>query len=543
MRGRQSHRLHWRRVYWRRVLENRRVLNLAISPLDAVLVVVYLVGVALFGIWLSGKQDSVSEYVLGDRDLPWWSVLLSIVATETSTVTFLSVPGIAYAVGGNLTYLQLSFGYILARYLVAYFLLPLYFEGELFTAYQVLGQRFGGATKQAASALFLVTRSLADGLRLYLTALVLQEMMGLSLNTALIAMGALTVFYTFVGGVKAVVWTDCIQFAIYIIGAIAAGVVLLLALPGGATEWLEFARANNKLQLFRGVTDFNPAVDFAKPFTFWAGLIGGTFIALGSHGTDQLMVQRYLCARNLRDARRALIASGWVVFAQFLLFLLLGIGLAAYFTAFPADPPIRENDRAFVRFIMTRLPVGLVGLTLAAVFSAAMSTLSGSLNSSATAAVNDFYRPLLRPTADGRELLIVSRWLTIFFGVVQIAVGMMGPLLGGTTVVEGVLTVASFTTGIVLGIFFLGVLTRRASQQAALVAILGGLAGMVLLRFGAYIPALAQTRGLGDALHFGAKLAFPWLAVVGSLGTFLLGLFVSVFWPALKPGSSTHIVR
>jgi SSS family transporter len=360
---------------------------------------------------------------------------LSIVATETSTVTFLSVPGMVYARPGNMTFLQLAFGYILGRYATVYLLLPLYFRGELYTAYQVLHQRFGGATKQVASLLFIVTRSLADGLRLYLTALVVQKMTGLDMNLAVLITGAATILYTYFGGMKAVIWTDVIQFFIYTAGAVMAGAIILRQLPGGWSDVLEYGRLHGSFQVINLGGD-SLADTLKNPYVLWAGVLGGALFSLGSHGADQMMVQRYLSARSQRDAGLALGLSGWVVLAQFTMFLLLGVGLAAFYSAFPPERPFDKGDEVFAQFIVDHLPVGVTGITLAAVFSAAMSTLSSSLNSSATAAVNDLYVPLLRPGASDRHAVAVTLAMTVLFGLVQVGVGIGGQRLQ-RSVVDG----------------------------------------------------------------------------------------------------------
>jgi SSS family transporter len=480
-------------------------MSLSIHPVDLAIVIAYLAGTVLFGLWIGRGQRGISDYLLGNRDLPTWLVLLSIVATETSTATFLSVPGLSY--NGNMTFLQLSFGYILGRYAVVRLLLPLYFHGQLFTAYQVLSERFGGATKQAASLLFIVTRSLADGLRLFLAGLVLKVMLfpqagadvgfDRHLTTAVVIMGLATIVYTFFGGMKAVVWTDAIQFFIYIAGALVAFVIILQNLPSGWQSLVDYGRSHGKF------TVINTAWDLTQDYTLWAGVLGGAFFSLGSHGADQLMVQRYLSARSQQAAGRALWLSGWVGLAQFTLFLLLGIGLACFYQG----REFARGDEVFATFIVEQLPVGLVGVTLAAVFAAAMSTLSGSLNSLAAAAVNDFYVPIARPADDPRRTLWITRCFTALFGLVQMGVGIGGQFLA-KDVVGSVLAIAGFTTGIVLGVFLLGVFVPRADQRAALVALTGGLAGMSWIKF--------QT-----------PLAWPWFVLVGSLGTLALGLLAS----------------
>ncbi len=473
------------------------------SGLDLLVLAAYLVGVVLFGVWVGRGQKDVADYMVGNRDIPWWGLLFSIVATETSTVTFLSIPGFAFA--RDMTWLQLALGFVLGRLVVVALLLPHYFKGRFFTAYEVLDHRFGGPTKRAASLLFLVTRSLADGLRLFLTAIVLQEVARIPLNWAIVIIGATTIVYTFLGGMKAVVWTDVAQFVIYIAGAAVAFGILVSDIPGGWRELVATGAAQGKFRVL------DLGWNLTQPYVLAAGVLGGLFLTIGSHGADQLMVQRYLCARTEREAGRALALSGLVVFAQFAFFLLIGVGLFCYYRAFPPAQAFDHPDRVFARFIVERMPPGVLGLVLGAIFAAAMSTLSSSLNSSATAAVHDFYRPLLRPGASSGHLLNATRAFTIVFGLVQIAVGISGQWLS-ESVVSNVLTIAGFTTGIILGVFFLGILTRRVGQKAALAGMMLGLAVMT-------------------AVAFATPLAWPWYAMAGSLGTLALGLLASLVWP------------
>lgn len=471
---------------------------------DFVIIVVYMAGTVLFGMWVGRKQKGVSDYLLGERNVPWWAVLLSIVATETSTVTFLSVTGLPFDIPGqphgDMTFLQLPLGYMIGRVAVVLILLPRYFQGNLYTAYQVLHDRFGGPTKDAASGLFLLTRSLADGLRLSLTAVILDRALGIGMEASIVIVGAATIVYTWFGGMRAVVWTDCIQFVIYIAGALVAGWVVLDHVPGGWAQVVEFGRSHGKFRVLDGT------LDFTKAHTLWAGLIGGAFLSLGSHGADQIMVQRYLCARNARQAGWALSASGLVVFAQFALFLLVGVGLACYYSLEPPAEPFVRRDDVFADFIVHQLPAGAAGLVMAAVFAAAMSTLSGSLNSCASALVTDLVLPRMKSPPSPEKSLLLTRASTVLFGLIQVAVALVGCRLA-SAVIQSVLTIQGFTTGILLGVFFLGVLTTRVTQPAALWALVAGLAGM-------------------SAVAFASSLAWPWYAVVGSLGTFVVGLGV-----------------
>jgi SSS family transporter len=498
--------------------------NLAIGPFDAAVLLAYLVGMVLFGIWLGRGQRDVAAYLLGGRSLPWWAVLLSIVATETSTVTFLSIPGLAFNPhGGSLVFLQLTVGYIIGRLVIVFLFLPSYFRGELFTAYEVLQHRFGGATKQTASLLFLVSRNLSDGLRLFLTAIVLQQVLGLGLPVCIVVVGVSTIIYTWAGGMKSVVWNDCIQFAVYIAGAVLALVVILAMLggewtrlseffanlPRGWSRLADFARQHGKFRLV------DLSFDLTTPYTLWSGLLGGTFIALATHGTDQLMVQRYLSARSQKEAGRALAVSGLVVCGQFALFLLIGVALACFYDSLSPDlegaPRFARGDEVFPAFIVGHLPAGTVGIVVAAVFAAAMSTLSSSLNASAAAAVNDFYLPWRRGNASEKHLLGISRGLTIAFGLAQIGVAVGGQLLQ-RSVIENVMAIATFTMGVILGVFFLGVCTSRVTQRSALGGLVGGLAVMT-------------------AVVFRTDLAWPWYGVVGSSVTFIIGVTAHALLP------------
>jgi SSS family transporter len=498
--------------------------GIPLNPVDVVIVAGYLVVMLAIGVWVGRGQTSTKDYFLGDRSLPWWAVLLSIVATETSTVTFLSIPGMAFAAEGDLRFLQITFGYILGRILIVLVLLPLYFRGEPYTAYEVLQRRFGKLSRRATSLLFLVTRNLSDGLRLYLSALVLQTAMGIPLGWSVVIMGLVTVVYTYIGGVKSVIWNDCVQFAIYILGACLALNEIITELPNGWAQFQAYAQEHDKFRLF----DFSWSL-FSTTMTFWAGLIGGAFLTGATHGTDQLTVQRLLTARSQRSAAIALIASGLVVCAQFALFLFIGAGLAAFFAASAADAEaIHSGDRAFAYFIVHYLPTGLVGLTLAAVFAAAMSTLSGSLNSSATALVSDFIIPLRRSPLSETAQLRISRIITALFGVLQIGIALATYWRGADElIVNRVLKIAAFTSGPTLGLYLLGVLAPRVRELAAL----GGFAlGLVLL---SYLEFSTWPEWPVESLRWRWQTIYwPWYAAIGSIFTFLVGWLLS--WTPLN---------
>jgi solute:Na+ symporter, SSS family len=462
--------------------------------LDYLIIALYLLGVVLLGAWAGRGRQDLTGYLLGNRSLPWWALLGSIVATETSTATFLSVPGLAYKPGGDLRFLQLAFGFLLGRCLVSVFLLPAYFRGQMFTAYEVLHQRFGGATQRIASLLFLIARNLGDGLRLFLAALVLNKMLGASLPWCVVMVSAVTITYTLLGGMRSVVWNDCVQLVIYLAGGVLALVIMLERLPGGWEQVIGFAQEQGKLRLL----DWR--WDTSDPHTLWAGIIGGAFLSLGTHGTDQMMVQRYLSARNRRDATRALLASGFAVLAQFALFLFVGIALACYFAEFPPHEAVTRMDEALAVFIVRDMPVGVAGLTLAAVFAAAMSTLSSSLNSSAAALINDFGPWLRLDRLTSERRVAWCRWLTVVFGVTQIGIA-IGAARYSASVVDDALAIAGFVNGILLGLFAVAVLTRRVDQRAALFGLLFGTAAVSYAKFA-------------------TPIAWPWYTVIGAVATF-----------------------
>jgi SSS family solute:Na+ symporter len=482
-----------------------------LHALDLVVILVYMVGVTGIGWFFGRKQKNIRDYFLSDKNVPWWALAGSIVATETSTVTFISVPAFAFAAnargeGGNFTFLQLVVGYMIGRLIIVVLFIPLYFRGELFTVYQILDQRFSGKVKRAAASLFLITRSIADGIRLYATALVLVALTGWADPVSILIIGVVTIAYTYVGGMAAVIWTDVLQLIIYLAGAVVATFVLLDRIPGG---WNEVVAVGNQFDKFRWL-DFSTGL--GRSYTFWAGVLGGAFLTTATHGTDQLMVQRYLCSRTPQQASGALLASGAVIFAQFVLFLLIGVMLFVFYRQFPTLPETVMNraDRVFPHFIVTQLPSGIVGLVIAAIFAAAMSTLSSSLNSLAATSLTDFYRPLLAPDHSDEHYLKVSKWFTAAWGCIQIVVAILAIAMQ-QRVVDAVLGVASFTNGPILGLFFLGVFTRRVKARGALAGMLIGLAVMafVWLRL---------------------QVSWQWYVLIGSSVTFVAGILASYFF-------------
>lgn len=486
-----------------------------LTAFDAAVLLFYLASVVGIGLWLGRGQKDAKAYMLGGKDAPWWAILGSIVATETSTVTFLSVPGIAFAAQGDLRFLQLALGFIVGRLVIAKWLLPYFFQGQIFTVYELLYQRFGRTTQQLASVVFLITRNLGDGLRLFLTAAVLEAALGWSLPTCVIAIGIATIVFTFAGGMRSVIWNDCIQLVIYMIGGVTVFLLVVGRLDGGFSGLMGFAQESGRLRVFDFQFFDGGVPRFHETYTFWAGLIGGAFLTLGTHGTDQMMVQRLLASRSQRDAGRALALSGVVVFLQFFMFLFVGIALASFYFSNPPDVPFEKLDRVLATYIVNELPagIGLIGLLLAAVFATAMSTLSSSLNSAATAVVNDWVLPA-KPEMSNRAIVLTTKFLTVVFGVVQIGIGIWADKFD-ESVVSNALAIAGFASGLLLGLFAIGLFIPKANQGVAISGLAGGLAILVLVKFG--------FGGLPEASPWSYQVAWPWFPVIGSVSTFVVG--------------------
>ncbi len=463
--------------------------------LDLVVLVVYLGCVTAWGAWLGRGQKGGTDYFLGNRELPWVAVMLSVVATETSTLTFLSIPGVAYL--GTLTFLQLTFGYLAGRLVVSALLLPAYFRGELTTAYALLEERFGKGTRRYTSGIFMATRLLADSVRLFATAIPMALVTGWPYPVSIAVIGVLTLVYTYFGGIKAVVWVDALQMGLYLVGAVIAGAALQSLVPGGWGEILAASAEAGKLQ----VLDFQ--VSMSVPYTFWAGVLGGGFLTMASHGTDQLIVQRLLTCRDLRASQQALVGSALAVMVQFLVFLFVGLGLWVFYQG----RPFERSDEIFALFIVEQLPPGITGLLIAGIFAAAMSSLSSSINSLASASAYDYWAPLAGAVGDEARILRAGKRFTLLWAALLIGGAIVFiPLSRGTSAVEVALGIASVVYGGLLGAFGLGVLVDRADQRSAV---------------------LGMTVGIGTVmaiwLAIPEKVAWPWFVPVGTAVTFLVG--------------------
>jgi SSS family transporter len=472
---------------------------MTLTWLDYLVIGGYLVAITAFGSWFARFQKTTRDYFLNDRSVPWWAICFTIVATETSTLSFIGVPAQAFA--GNLTFLQLAFGYIIGRILVSVLFIPAYFRGELYTSYELLQRRFGPEVKNVAAAMFLITRTLADGVRLFATALVITVVTHVPVTWAIVIIGVAMIIYTTRGGVSAVIWTDVVQMFIYVAGALVVFSSLLHQIDGGWSAVVSAGQAAGKFQ----VLDFS--TDPAKVYTLWAGLLGGVALTLATHGTDQYLVQRLLSARSPAAASTGLVLSGVIVFAQFALFLVIGVALFVFYQHTPLPRTLASNDEVLPLFVVTSLSHGAAGFIVAAIIAAA---LSPSINALAATTVNDFYLKYVRPDADQPTLMRVSKAATIFWGVAQIAVAIGAQWI--KSVLDAGLAVLSLAAGPVLGAFLVGVLTKRVGSRAMIVGMVSGIIVLVIV-------------------WWTAATGWTWYAFIGSAVTFLASLAASFVLP------------
>jgi SSS family transporter len=474
-------------------------MGMGLDKLDLGIIALYLAGITLFGLRFRKRQRTLRDYFLADRNIPWWAIALSIVAAETSTLTIISIPGLAYDT--NLTFLQVVLGYLVGRVIISFVLLPHYFRGELYTAYELIERRFGRKLRSLTAGLFLLTRAAAEGVRVYAVSIVVAIALGTGEIASIAIITGLTLIYTFEGGLAAVIWTDVVQTFIYVGGTLVGVLTILHLVPGGWSTIQTFAESAGKLQVF----DF--ALDFWKPYTFWAGLLGGAFLTTASHGTDQLIVQRLLAARSQRQSVTALLSSGLAILFQFALFLLVGVMLFAFYHV--PSSTFGKADRIYPTFIVTQMPHGISGLLIAAILAAAMSNLSAALNSLSSTTIIDFYLQR-HPQVDERRRVQLSRlatflWALLLFGLAVLSLHKVG------RVVEVGLQIASVAYGALLGVFLLGVLTQRANQNGAMVGMLSGFLIELYIWLGTRVP-------------------WTWYVAIGTVVTFMVGYAASIIF-------------
>ncbi|MBV9506045.1 MAG: sodium:solute symporter [Acidobacteriia bacterium] len=476
---------------------------------DLGVILAYLAGITWFGAHFRRNQKSLRDYVLGGRTAPWWAISLSIVSAETSTLTIVGTPALSFT--GDLSFLQLVFGYLLARIVISLVLLPHYFRGEMLTAYEVMRRRFGERVRRVTALIFLVTRALAEGVRVFAISLVISVVLGTGEVASIVLIVLLTLVYTFEGGMTAVIWTDVAQMCLYVTGAAVSFLVILSHIGGGWSHVAAVAGAAGKFTVLDLHFGTLPAF-LSRPYTFWAGILGGCFLTTASHGTDQLMVQRLLSARDERQSRIALLSSWLVIALQFTLFLLIGVLLFVWYRDNGLAAP-RQQDRIYPEFLWHNLPPGVAGITIAAILAAAMANLSAALNSLAATTVVD----LLRAAVPSRTPLWQARSATVLWAAALLAVGILARRWG--SVLQAGLTIASIPSGALLGVFLLGVLTRRPGERAAIVGVLLGLAAVLYVRF--------ET-----------PVAFTWYVLIGTVATFTGGLIAAQFETSSARGAS-----
>ncbi len=473
---------------------------------DLTVILLYLVGITWFGSRFRSKQATLKDYFLGGRNAPWWAIGFSIVSAETSTLTVIGTPGIAF--NGNFGLLQVILGYLLARIIISALFLPHYFRGEMFTAYELMQRRFGQRIRKLTAGTFLILRALAEGVRVFAISIVISIILGTGEIGSIILIVGLTLFYTFEGGMTAVIWTDVVQMFLYVGGAILSFFVILAKIPGGWDHVAEVAGGLHKFQVFDFRFSFTPEF-FTRTYSFWAGLIGGAFLTTASHGTEQLMVQRLLAAKSLRESRLALFTSWFIIFFQFALFLTIGTILFVYYKDTGLPPP-KPSDRIYPDFIWNNLPPGVAGLVIAAILAAAMSNLSAALNALASTTIMDFYKPMIA-RAGGKakpeeHFLKLAKLSTIAWGVVLFGIGLIARNWG--SVLEAGLSIASILYGGLLGVFLLGLLTRRVGENAAIAGMVAGLLLMFYVKV--YTP-----------------IAWTWYVFIGTSVTISVGYLAS----------------
>src|SRR5204862_66094 len=470
---------------------------MGLDKFDFAIIALYLAGITLFGLRFRKRQRSLRDYFLADRSIPWWAIALSIVAAETSTLTIISIPGLAYDT--NVTFLQVVLGYLAGRVIISFVLLPHYFRGDLYTAYELIERRFGRNLRSLTAGLLLLTRAAAEGVRVYAVSIVVAIALGTGEIASIAIITGLTLIYTFEGGLAAVIWTDVVQTFIYVGGTLVGLFTVLHLVPGGWPTIHSVAESAGKLRIF----DFSP--DFWKPYTFWAGLIGGAFLTTASHGTEQLIVQRLLAARSQRQSVTALLSSGLAILFQFALFLLVGVMLFAFYHV--PSTTFGKADRIYPTFIVSQMPHGISGLLVAAILAAAMSNLSAALNSLSTTTIIDFYLQR-HPQLDERRRVQLSRLATLFWALLLFGLAVLS-LHKVVRVVEVGLQIASVAYGALLGVFLLGVLTKRASQNGSMVGMLCGFLIELYIWLGTQVP-------------------WTWYVAIGTIVTFVVGYATSV---------------
>jgi len=495
---------------------------------DWAVIAVYLVGIIGLGVWFGRDQRNTRDYFLGSKTVPWWGVGLSIVAAETSALTIIGVPSMAY--GGNLLFIQMIIGYVLARVILALVMVPHYFRGEIFSPYELFAHAFGPRARQTAGAMFLLSETLAAGVRVYVACIPIQLMLGLKVLPAIGLFIGLSLVYTYIGGVKAVIWTDAAQFGLFVLGGLFTIVYIPVLIDGGWEATLQEAGAAGKLAWLRthfdvfqssGLSGFLRA-SLAEPFNIWMGLIGATVMVMSSHGAEQLIVQRVLTCKNVADGRKALALSAVVIFPLFLVFLLAGAMLWVYYQHFPlaiplpeSRPGLKANDFIYPIFMLTAVPHVLRGFLIVAILSAAMSSVSSALTSLASVSTMDFVRHMMRERTE-EYYLRFSKYSTVGWALALALVAYLSREV--LFVLNTAFSLRGLTSGALLGGLLLAVFWR---QGRALPLIAGMACSLVVMTTIQTLPRLEGTKDLWRA-WVGVEIFWPWYTLIGATVTLLV---------------------
>jgi SSS family transporter len=483
---------------------------------DWLVILGYGAGIVGLGVWFGKEQRTTRDYFLGSKNVAWWVIGLSIVAAETSALTIIGVPAMAY--GTNLTFIQMVLGYMLARIILAVVMVPHYLKGEIYSPYQLLANAFGPAARQTAAGMFLLSETLAAGVRVYVACIPIQLMLGIQVLPAIALFIVLSLVYTYVGGVKAVIWTDAVQFALFLAGGIFTLCYVPTLLDGGLPRVLSEAAAAGKLQWLD--THFALASP-NKTFNLWMGLIGGTFITLSSHGAEQLIVQRVLACRSVADGRRALALSGALILPLFAIFLGAGVMLWVYYQQVApgipipeARPGIKANDFIFPIFMLTAVPHALKGFLIVAILSAAMSSVSSALTALASVSTMDFVHPFLGRRRSENFYLQCSRISTIGWAAALMLVAYLSREV--VFVLNAAFSLRGLTSGALLGGLLLTVMRRRGGSLPVV-------AGMLL--------SLLLMIEISTGWLFSIRIDWPWFTLIGTVATLAGAALAARLWP------------
>jgi SSS family solute:Na+ symporter len=480
---------------------------------DWIVIAAYLLGIIGLGVWFGKDQRNTRDYFLGSKNIPWWGIGLSIVAAETSALTIISVPAMAY--GTDLSFIQIVIGYVIARLILAVVMVPHYLKGEIYSPYQLLENSFGAPARKLAGGFFLLSETLAAGVRVYVASIPVKLMLGeklLGIGTGDPILGAILLFvllsliYTYIGGVKAVIWTDAVQFGLFMAGGLFTLFYIPTLMGGSLSSALEQARAGGKLNWF------HPEFSLTMPFNIWMGLIGATFVTLSSHGAEQLIVQRVLACKNVEDGRKALVLSSIVILPLFLIFLVVGALLWAYYQTHPfaitipevrANSGIKQNDYIYPIFMVTAVPHVLKGFLIVAILSAAMSSVSSALTSLASVSTMDFLKGITRGAWSDEAYLRFSKNSTVLWAGALIIVASLSR--GFPYVLNAAFGLRGLTSGALLGGLALVLFWKRGSAVPVFAGMLGSLAAMSIITQVEWNTSLLQ-----------GKIAWPWFTLIGT---------------------------